>query len=40
MSDLVEEVGVTPRPEGPERIGIVERHTTETKMSLRVNSDG
>jgi len=40
MSDLVEEVGVAPRPEGPERIGIVERNTTETKISLRLNIDG
>jgi len=40
MSDLVEEVGVAPQPEGPERIGIVERNTTETKISLRLNIDG
>ena len=39
MSDLVEEVGVTP-PSGPERIGVVERNTTETKISLRLNVDG
>jgi len=40
MSDLVEEVGVTPGPAGPERIGVVERNTTETKISLRLNVDG
>jgi len=40
MSDLVEEVGVAPQPEGPERIGIVERNTAETKISLRLNIDG
>jgi imidazoleglycerol-phosphate dehydratase len=40
MSDLVEEVGVQPQPSGPERIGIVERNTTETKISLRLNVDG
>ena len=40
MSDLPEEVGVAPQPMGPERIGIVERNTTETKISLRLNVDG
>jgi imidazoleglycerol-phosphate dehydratase len=40
MSDLVQEVGVAPRPGEPERIGIVERNTTETKISLRLNIDG
>ncbi len=40
MSDLPEEVGVAPHPAGPERIGIVERNTTETKISLRLNVDG
>ena len=40
MSDLVQEVGVSPEPIGPERIGVVERHTTETKISLRLNIDG
>jgi imidazoleglycerol-phosphate dehydratase len=40
MSDLLEEVGVAPQPPGPERIGIVERNTTETKISLRLNIDG
>jgi imidazoleglycerol-phosphate dehydratase len=40
MSDIAEEVGVAPQPMGPERIGIVERNTTETKISLRLNIDG
>jgi len=40
MSDLVEEVGVAVGPAGPERIGVVERNTTETKISLRLNVDG
>ncbi len=40
MSDLPQEVGVAPEPSGPERIGIVERNTTETKISLRLNVDG
>lgn len=40
MSDLVEEIGATPQPAGPERIGVVERITTETKISLRLNIDG
>ena len=40
MSDLPQEVGVAPEPIGPERIGIVERNTTETKISLRLNVDG
>ena len=40
MSDLAQEVGVAPQPGGPERIGIVERNTTETKISLRLNVDG
>jgi imidazoleglycerol-phosphate dehydratase len=40
MSDLVQEVGVTPQPIAPERIGVVERNTTETKISLRLNVDG
>jgi imidazoleglycerol-phosphate dehydratase len=29
-----------PVPAGPERVGIVERSTTETKISLRLNVDG
>ena len=40
MSDIAQEVGVAPQPGGPERIGIVERNTTETKISLRLNVDG
>jgi len=40
MSDLAQEVGVAPQPDGPERIGVVERNTTETKISLRLNIDG
>lgn len=40
MSDLVEEVGVTTQPSNPERIGTVERNTTETQISLRLNVDG
>jgi len=40
MSDLAQEVGVAPESSGPERIGIVERNTTETKISLRLNIDG
>ena len=40
MSDLVQEVGLRPQPAGPERIGVVERNTTETKISLRLNIDG
>jgi imidazoleglycerol-phosphate dehydratase len=40
MSDLFAEAGVTPKPIGPERVGIVERNTTETKISLRLNVDG
>jgi len=40
MSDSGLEVGGAPQPIGPERIGIVERNTTETKISLRVNVDG
>lgn len=40
MSDLVEEVGVTHQFGGPERIGLIERNTTETKISLRLNVDG
>src|ERR1700760_218299 len=38
MSDLVNELGVAPA--GDERIGVVERNTTETKISLRLNVDG
>ena len=38
MSDIVNELGTTP-PTGV-RIGTVERNTTETKISLRLNIDG
>jgi len=42
MSDLVEELGTTqtPDPSTAERIGTIERNTTETKISLRLNIDG
>ena len=39
MSDLVKEVGVAPVGEVA-RVGVVERNTTETKISLRLNIDG
>jgi imidazoleglycerol-phosphate dehydratase len=38
MSDIVQEIGTT--PEDAVRIGIIERNTTETKISLRLNVDG
>jgi imidazoleglycerol-phosphate dehydratase len=38
MSDIVQEVGNTLDSDG--RIGIIERNTTETKISLRLNVDG
>jgi imidazoleglycerol-phosphate dehydratase len=38
MSDLVQEIGVVAT--GSERVGVVERNTTETKISLRLNVDG
>jgi imidazoleglycerol-phosphate dehydratase len=38
MSDLVQEIGVAAT--GSERVGVVERNTTETKISLRLNVDG
>jgi imidazoleglycerol-phosphate dehydratase len=40
MSDLAQEVGVAPDSSDPERIGLIERNTTETKISLRLNVDG
>jgi imidazoleglycerol-phosphate dehydratase len=40
MSDVAQEMGVAPQPIRPERVGIVERNTTETKISLRLNVDG
>jgi imidazoleglycerol-phosphate dehydratase len=38
MSDIVQEIGVAAT--GSERVGVVERNTTETKISLRLNVDG
>jgi imidazoleglycerol-phosphate dehydratase len=38
MSDLVEELGNTQPTD--QRIGVIERNTTETKISLRLNIDG
>ena len=38
MSDIVEEVGTAPNNDA--RIGVIERNTTETKISLRLNVDG
>src|SRR6201996_7149774 len=38
MSDIVQEVGNVPSSDA--RIGIIERNTTETKISLRLNVDG
>jgi len=38
MSDLAEEIGVAPANDA--RVGVVERNTTETKISLRLNIDG
>jgi imidazoleglycerol-phosphate dehydratase len=38
MSDIVQEVGNT--PSSGARIGVIERNTTETKISLRLNVDG
>ncbi len=40
MSDLVERARRGAAADGPERIGTVERNTTETKISLRLNVDG
>ncbi len=40
MSDLFEELGAAEPATGPQRVGIVERSTTETKISLRLNLDG
>ena len=40
MSDLLQELGVTPMSSDSERVGVVERGTTETKISLRLNVDG
>jgi imidazoleglycerol-phosphate dehydratase len=40
VNDLGKEVGVAPQASTPERIGMIERHTTETNISLRLNIDG
>jgi len=40
MSDIVQETGVAPETAYPARIGVIERNTTETKISLRLNVDG
>src|SRR6267154_2706341 len=40
MSDLVNEVGVAPESQAPQRVGVIERNTTETKIALRLNIDG
>ena len=40
MSDLVQEAGVLPSLGDAPRIGVVERNTTETKISLRLAVDG
>ena len=40
MSDIAQEIGVTPDPTGPARLGVVERKTLETDITLRLNVDG
>lgn len=40
MSDIVQEVGVSPQPTGAARVATIERNTLETKISLRLNVDG
>jgi imidazoleglycerol-phosphate dehydratase len=40
MSDIVQEVGVSPQSTNAERVGVIERNTLETKISLRLNVDG
>ena len=40
MSELVHEIGVTPEAAESVRVGTIERHTTKTKISLRLNVDG
>jgi imidazoleglycerol-phosphate dehydratase len=40
MSDIVQEVGVSPQPTNAARVGVIERNTLETKISLRLNVDG
>jgi len=40
MSDIFEEVGVSPEPASAVRVATIERNTLETKISLRLNVDG
>ena len=40
MSDIVQEVGVSPQPTNVARVATIERNTLETKISLRLNVDG
>jgi len=40
MSDIVNELGASPRSAGEARIATVNRDTLETKISLRLNVDG
>ncbi len=40
MSDIVQEVGVSPQPMNAARVATIERNTLETKISLRLNVDG
>ncbi len=40
MSDLFQEVGVAPATAEAQRVGTVERHTLETKISLHLDVDG
>lgn len=40
MSDIFEEVGVTPQSAAVTRVATIERNTLETKISLRLNVDG
>ena len=40
MSDIAQEVGVTPEAAAPARVGAVNRKTHETDIALRLNVDG
>jgi len=40
MSDLVKELGVAPETTELARVGVIERNTLETKISLKLNVDG
>jgi imidazoleglycerol-phosphate dehydratase len=40
MSDIVQETGAQPDPAGPARLGVIERKTLETDITLRLNVDG